>query len=46
LQDGGGVLGKYYRKKQIQLILSVKADTPDAFNDLIDEIKYQTSKTE
>lgn len=46
LEDGGWVLGKYYRKKQIQLILSVKASTPEAFNDLIDEIKYQTSKTE
>ena len=46
LQDGGWVLGKYYRKKQIQLILSVKADTPESFNDLIDEIKYQTAKTE
>lgn len=46
LEDGGGVLGKYYRKKQIQLILSVKASTPESFNDLIDEIKYQTSKTE
>lgn len=46
LEDGGGVLWKYYRKKVIQFKLSVTAWNKEAFNDLIDEIKYQTSKTE
>lgn len=46
LQDWGWVLWKYYRKKTIDLVLSIKADTPEEFNDLIDEIKYQTSQTE
>jgi hypothetical protein len=46
LEDGGGVLGKYYRKKTITLILSIKSWTAEWLNDLVDEIKYQTSKTE
>lgn len=46
LQDWWWVLGKYYRQKTIRLVLSISAWTPEAFNDLIDEIKYQTSKTE
>jgi len=46
LQDWGWVLWKYYRKKTIQLVLSVSWDTPDSLNNLIDEIKYRTSKTE
>lgn len=46
LEDGGGVLGKYYRTKTIQLTLSINAWNKEAFNDLIDEIKYRTSITE
>lgn len=46
LEDGGGVLGKYYRKKLIQLTLSISAWNKEALNDLIDEIKYRTSITE
>lgn len=46
LEDGGGVLGKYYRKKLIQLTLSINAWNKEALNDLIDEIKYRTSITE
>lgn len=46
LQDGWWVLGKYYRQKQIQFVLSVNGDTSAWLNALIDEIKYQTSKTE
>ncbi len=46
LEDGGGVLWKYYRTKTIQLTLSISADSSNSLNDLIDEIKYQTSKTE
>lgn len=46
LQDGWWVLGKYYRSKEIQLVLSVNWDTKEWLNMLIDEIKYQTSKTE
>ena len=46
LQDGWWVLWKYYRKKTIQLVLSVNGNTQEWLNVLIDEIKYQTSKTE
>ena len=46
LEDGGGVLWKYYRRKTIQLTLSISAWNPEAFNDLIDEIKYRTSITQ
>lgn len=46
LQDGGGVLWKYYRTKTIQIWLSISADTSESLNNLIDEIKYQTSVTE
>ena len=46
LQDGWWVLWKYYRKKTIQLVLSVSWNTQEWLNVLIDEIKYQTSKTE
>lgn len=46
LQDWWWVLWKYYRTKTIQIVLSVSADTENSLNDLIDEIKFQTSKTE
>lgn len=46
LEDGGWVLWKYYRQKTIQIILSIQAWTKEAFNDLIDEVKYRTSATE
>ena len=46
LQDWWWVLWKYYRTKTIEFILSVSADSEESLNDLIDEIKFQTSKTE
>lgn len=46
LEDGGGVLWKYYRKKTINIVLSVHSETMDWLNELIDEIKYRTSMTE
>ena len=46
LEDWGGVLGKYYRKKTIDIGLSVQSETQQGLNDLIDEIKYRTSFTE
>lgn len=46
LEDGGGVLGKYYRTKTINIWLSIKGETKEELNNLIDEIKYRTSKTE
>ena len=46
LQDWGWVLWKYYRKKTITFVLSIIAWTKYAFNELIDELKFQTSKTE
>ena len=46
LQDWGWVLWKYYRTKTIQIVLSINADSEYSLNDLIDEIKFQTSKTD
>jgi len=46
LEDWWWVLWKYYRTKTIQLVVSVSADTENSLNDLIDELKYQISKTE
>lgn len=46
LQDWWWVLWKYYRQKTIQFTLSVDGWSEQWLNDLIDEIKYQTSKTE
>ena len=46
LEDWWWVLWKYYRTKTIQIVLSVSADSENSLNSLIDEIKYQTSKTE
>ena len=46
LEDWGGVLWKYYRKKDINIKLSVSWESFEELNDLIDEIKYRTSITE
>lgn len=46
MQDWGWVLWKYYRTKQIHMTLSIKSDSVEWLNALIDEIKYQTSVTE
>ncbi len=46
LEDGGGVLWKYYRTKRITFQLSVQSSSLEWLNNLIDEIKYQTSPTQ
>lgn len=46
LQDWWWVLWKYYRSKTITIVLSVSAWNAFWLNALIDEIKYETSKTE
>lgn len=46
LSNGWWVLWKYYRDKEIRIILSIKAQTKYEFNELIEEIKYQTNQTE
>lgn len=46
LEDGGGVLWKYYRKKKITFQISVQSSSLEWLNNLIDEIKYQTSPTQ
>ena len=46
LEDWWWVLWKYYRQKTIVLLLSIRADSQESLNNLIDEIKYQTSQTE
>ena len=44
--DWGGVLSKYYRTKTINISLSITKETEEELDDLIDELKYRTSKTE
>ena len=46
LSDGWWVLWKYYREKEIRLIVCLRAWNPESFNDLIEELKYRTDKTE
>lgn len=46
LEDWWWVLWKYYRTKTIQIVLSIKADSENSLNDLIDEVKYRTAQTE
>lgn len=46
LQDWWWVLWKYYRTKTIQIVLSIKADSQESLNDLIDEVKYRTAQTQ
>ena len=44
--DGGGILSKYFRGRQIRLRIAVTAATPEALNSSIDEIKRSLRKTE
>lgn len=44
--DWGGVLWKYYRKKTITITLSMTAPNRDWLENMIDDLKFQTSKTE
>lgn len=44
--DGGGVLSKYYRGRQITIKGTIKADTAAAFATLIDEVKKNIRLTE
>lgn len=44
--DGGGVLSKYYRGRQIKLVGHIKADTVENFHILLDTVKKNTRKTE
>ena len=44
--DWWNALSKYYRKKTITLTMSISSETQEWLNDLIDEIKFQTSKTQ
>jgi hypothetical protein len=44
--DWWNALSKYYRTKTITITMSLSAPTWDWLNDLIDELKFQTSKTQ
>lgn len=44
--DWWNALGKYYRRKNIVLTLCLESPTAEWLNDLIDELKFQTSKTQ
>ena len=44
--DWWNALSKYYRKKTITLTMSITSPTEEWLNDLIDELKFQTSKTQ
>ena len=44
--DWWGVLSKYYRTKTINISLSITKETEEELDELIDELKYRTSKTE
>jgi len=44
--DGGWVLGHYYRSKTIDLSVTLKSNTSSWLNELIDEFKKNTKETE
>lgn len=44
--DGGNALSKYYRKKTISITMSLSAPDREGLENLIDELKFQTSKTQ
>ena len=44
--DGGFVLNKFYRSKTIVITLCLTSPTAEWLNDLIDDLKFQTSKTQ
>lgn len=46
LEDWWWVLWKYYRTKTINIWISVRANSENELNTMIDEIKYRTSFTE
>ncbi len=45
-ENGGGVLSKFYRERDIKLTLTLKANTADEFAALLDTFKKALSKTE
>lgn len=44
--DGGGVLSKYYRGRDIKITSTLRANTQDEFSALLDNFKKQLRKTE
>ena len=44
--DWGGVLGRYFRRKDINLTLSLSGGTEEGLNNLIDELKEKTRDVE
>ena len=42
--DGWNALNKFYRTKTITITMCLSSNTADGLNDLIDELKFQTSK--
>lgn len=44
--DGGGVLSRFYRGREIKLEVTVKSDTAENFQILVDTFKKNLSKTE
>lgn len=45
-ENGGGVLSKFYRGREIKLEITVKSDTGQNFNTLMDTVKKNLRKTE
>lgn len=46
MDDGGGVLSRYFRGRQIRVRISVSCDTPENLNLKIDDIKRNLRKSE